>query len=143
MQTAEDRPRNVRKHKPPTDPDADLYGAVSEYAFAQHHRIPVGVIDASGGVNGAGDGGVDFRVAKTTIDIKSSGRYRDSWVVPAGKLRAEWYVFAYVELPETVTFLGKARAEDLQKIAPSDRVSGKRLVYLAEVEDIGPSDFGA
>lgn len=141
MRTAEERPRNIKHHVPSSHPDADLWGAMSEHAFAYHLGMPTMAVDSSGGPDGRGDGGVDFTVYGETIDVKSSGKHDSSWVVPRGDLKADWYVFAYVILPDTVVFKGKARREDLEPIKTSEKVGGKRLVYLEEVEDIGPQDF--
>lgn len=143
--TATLRPMNVRFHIPSEDPDADLYGAMAEHAFAQHHHIPHRMV-SSDPLPSGGDGGVDFVRHGHTIDIKASLRHPSSWLVPGGQLRAEWYVFATVTMPDMVTFKGKATREQLERIAP--KAIGKegshklkRLVYLAEVDDIGPEDF--
>lgn len=143
--TAALRPINVRKHIPPEDPDADLYGAMAEHAFAQHLGLRQDAISHQALPVG-GDGGVDFTVGDETIDIKSSARHPNSWLVPAGELRADWYVFATVTMPSMVTFKGKARAEQLARITPvtvgkEGSHKKKRLVYLSEVDDIGPQDF--
>lgn len=143
--TAALRPVNVRNHIPPEDPDADLYGAMAEHAFAQHLGIPQSSINHQALPSG-GDGGVDFTVDGETVDIKSSARHPNSWLVPAGDLRADWYVFATVTMPNLVTFKGKARADQLSRIAPvtvgrEGSHKKKRLVYLSEVDEIGPQDF--
>jgi hypothetical protein len=143
--TATLRPVNVRKHIPPEDPDADLYGAMAEHAFAQHMGIPQSAINRQSLPTG-GDGGIDFTVDGKTVDIKSSARHPNSWLVPAGNLRAEWYIFATVTMPNMVTFKGKATREQLERIAPitvgkEGSQKKKRLVYLSEVDDIGPQDF--
>lgn len=139
MATAEERPENAKKigrHNPPAHQDADLWGALSEHAFAFHHRINPQLISTAGN-----DGGIDFDLGDCTVDIKSSGVHPDSWVVAGGDLRADWYVFAYVQLPDKVIFKGKARREDLEKLPKSDKVPGKRLVKRADISDISPEDF--
>lgn len=141
--TAENRPKNIKHHKPSEDPDADLVGAVAEHAFAQHLGISQDSIDSSGGPFGRGDGGWDFTVGakNVKIDIKSSRNHPESWVVPAGKLKSDWYVFAYVILPDTVIFQGKAHRNDLEPMGLSSSVPGKRLVYLVEIDPIKETDF--
>lgn len=49
-------------------------------------------------------------------------------------------------MPDLVTFKGKARAEQLGRMDPvaigkEGSQKKKRLVYLSEVDDIGPEDF--
>lgn len=141
--TAEQRPRNIAHHKPPADPHADLVGAIAEHAFAQHLGLPQSSIDYSGGPNGRGDGGKDFVIGdkEIRIDVKASRKHPESWVVPLGDLRSDWYVFAYVRLPDTVIFQGKAHKDTLMPMGESGSVPGKRLVYLVEVSDITPNDF--
>jgi hypothetical protein len=141
--TAEMRPKNIKHHKPSEDPHADLVGAIAEHAFAQHLGVSQDSIDSSGGPFGRGDGGWDFTVGakNVKIDIKSSRKHPESWVVPAGKLKSDWYVFAYVILPDTVIFQGKAHASELEPMGLSSSVPGKRLVYLVEISDIKPDDF--
>lgn len=139
MATAEERPENAKKqrrHQPPTHPDADLWGAMSEHAFAYHHRIHPGSITATGS-----DGGVDFTLGNSTLDIKSSGIHESSWVIPGKELKSDWYVFAFVKLPDRVVFKGKARRETLERLPISTAVPGKRIVRLTDVMDIGPEDF--
>lgn len=144
--TAALRPVNVRFHIPPEDPDADLYGAMAEHAFAQHLGLPQAAISHQA-LPAGGDGGIDFELVDgTTIDIKSSARHPNSWLVPAGELRAGWYVFATVTMPDLVTFKGRATREELERITPikvgkEGSQKAKRLVYLSEVQDIGPEDF--
>lgn len=140
--TARLRPQNVINHNPSKDPDADLIGALAEHAFAQRFRIPQESIDSSGGLYGRGDGGWDFEVNGQRIDIKASGKYPGSWVVPKGDLRADLYVFAFVDKETgTVSFRGKATKQQLEPIRTSAKVGGKRLVYLAEVDDVTTEDF--
>lgn len=141
--TAELRPKNVRFHVPATDPNADLHGAMAEHAWVQHHKLRHALVgtDAMGV---GGDGGVDFHTPLGTLDIKASSKHPTSWLVPGGPLRAEWYVFATVVPPDTVIFKGKATAGQLSRIKPVQFSEGskvKRLVYLAEVDDIDPEDF--
>ncbi len=141
--TATERPKNILHHKPSADPHADLVGALAEHAFAHHCGISEMLIDSSGGPHGRGDGGWDFFFKNNTVkvDIKSSRKHPESWVVPLGNLRSDWYVFAYVILPDTIIFQGKAHKMTLEPMTESGSVKGKRLVYLTEVEDIKPSDF--
>ena len=139
MATAEERPANAKKlgrHRPPFNPDGDLWGALSEHAFAFHHRINPTVISSAGN-----DGGIDFTLDDCTVDIKSSGVHPDSWVISGSDLKADWYVFAFVQVPDTVIFKGKARREELMALPISDRVPGKRLVRRENISDIGPEDF--
>lgn len=139
MVTAEERPANAKKlgrHNPPNHQDADLWGAMSEHGFAFHNRLAPESIGTAGN-----DGGVDFVIGDCTVDIKSSGIHPDSWVVGGGRLRAGWYVFAYVIVPDKVIFKGKQRREVLEKLPLSAQVPGKRLVRLGDIEDIGPDDF--
>jgi hypothetical protein len=143
--TATLRPINVRFHVPSEDPDADLYGAMAEHAFAQHFRIPHRMVSVQELPSG-GDGGVDFTYNGHTFDVKSSARHPSSWLIPGGVLRSDWYIFATVSLPDLVTFKGKATREYLEKITPTTvgregSQKKKRLVYLSEVEDFGPEDF--
>jgi hypothetical protein len=141
--TAEHRPKNIKHHKPSTDPHADLVGAIAEHAFAYHCGIPQSAIDSSGGPHGRGDGGKDFtfKDEKIKVDIKSSRKHPESWVVPLGDLRSDWYVFAYVILPDTVIFQGMAHKDTLMPMTESGSVPGKRLVYLTEVTPIEERHF--
>ncbi len=147
MLTAEQRPQNIKHHRPSADPHADLVGALAEHAFAYHVGIPQDQIDSSGGPDGRGDGGWDFKVEKggksVLVDTKASRKHPESWVIPAGNLVADWYVFAYVILPATVIFQGMGHRSVLEPMGVSSSVPGKRLVYLTEVQDIKPSHFKA
>lgn len=140
--TAAMRPVMINHHNPSEDSDADLFGAMAEHAFAQHLGIPQSSIDYSGGRDGRGDGGVDFNVHGTTVDVKSSARHPSSWVIPGGSLKSEWYVFATVSPPDMVTFKAKGHRDYLSKVATRQfGEKRKRLVHLQELDDIGPEDF--
>lgn len=142
--TAEQRPKNIKHHKPSEDPHADLVGAIAEHAFAYHMGISQSSIDSSGGTYGRGDGGWDFEIGnkQVKIDVKASRHHPESWVVPGTKeLKSDWYVFAYVILPDTVIFQGYAHKDQLEPMALSTSVKGKRLVYLTEVQLIEKRHF--
>lgn len=142
--TAEQRPKNIAHHKPAKDPHADLVGALAEHAFAYHLGLPQHSIDSSGGPHGRGDGGWDFSLKDETVklDVKASRIHPESWVVPGGKeLKSDWYIFAYVILPDTVVFQGYAHKDQLEPMGLSKSVKGKRLVYLTEVPKIEKHHF--
>ncbi len=138
MVTAEERPKNVVNHIPLIDPNGELSGAVSEHGWAWSYRMPQSLITSDGMF---GDGGIDFTMEQGTVDIKSSSRYSDSWVVKRGRCRADWYVFATVILPGTVIFKGKATREMVEAFPLVEKVGNNRLVTLNMVDDIVPSDF--
>ena len=139
--TAEQRPKHVSKHNPPSDPDADLVGAMAEHAWAWVYRIPQDSITWDGGPDGWGDGGIDFSMVEGTVDIKASHKWPDSWVVKKGPCRADWYVFATVYLPDTVVFKGVARKEDIEPIEVSAKVGGNRIVRLEWLKEYHVKDF--
>lgn len=141
--TAEQRPQHVSKHNPPSDPLADLIGAMAEHAFAYMYKIPQSSITWDGGENGWGDGGIDFRMEEGTVDLKASHKWPDSWVVKRGPCRADWYVFATVYLPDTVVFKAKAKREVIEPIEISNKVGGNRIVRLEWLEDFHVDDFTA
>lgn len=144
---AERRPQHIRNHVPPTDPLADLAGCVAEYAWVQHYRFPPDTISWNGGNDGRGDAGWDFVMREGTVDIKASRKYPHSWVVKKHRgekdLRADWYVFAYVMLPDTVQFRYKAPRSVIEGLPAEDRVGGHRLVRydLPGVTEFGDGDF--
>jgi hypothetical protein len=142
--TAAERPKNIKHHRPSKDPHADLVGALAEHAFAYHCGIPQRMIDSSGGPTGRGDGGKDFefRDGKVKVDVKASRHHPESWTVPGvTPLQSDWYVFAYVILPDRVIFQGKAHRSVLEPMVVGHPVEKKRLVYLTEITDIRPDDF--
>ena len=139
--TAEQRPKHVSKHNPPSDPDADLVGAMAEHAWAYIYRIPQSVITWDGGPDGWGDGGIDFTMVQGTVDLKASHKWPDSWVVKKGPCRADWYVFATVYFPDTVVFKAKATKEVIEPIQVDNRVGGNRIVRLEMLEDFHREDF--
>lgn len=142
MITAEERPKRVSRHNPPSDPKADLVGAIAEHGFAYAFRIPQSSITYDGGPNGWGDGGIDFVMAEGSVDIKASHKWPESWVVKRGILRADWYIFATVYPDEgRVVFKGKARKESLAGIPLQAKVGSNRLVHISDVEGIELDDF--
>lgn len=143
----EQRPQHIKKHIPPTDPLADLAGCLAEYAWVQHYKYPPDTISWHGGPDGRGDPGWDFEMREGTVDIKSSRKHSTSWVVKKHggdrDLRADWYVFAYVILPDVVQFRYKAPRAALLNMPADDRVGGNRLVRFDSpgVMEIHDGDF--
>lgn len=144
MYTAQERPKRVSKHNPPSDPDADLVGAICEHGWAFAYRLPQSSITYDGGPDGWGDGGIDFHMAEGTVDLKASHKWPESWVVKRGDLRADWYVFAtvYIEVGRVV-YKAKALREYIERVPRDNRVGGNRLVRLGDpgMEDIALGDF--
>ncbi len=132
MVTAENRPKFVVKHRPSSDPDADIVGALPEHAWAWLYKFPQDIIRYD---QWYGDGGVDFTMKQGTVDIKASQRHKDSWTVKMGDLRSEWYVFSYVVLPDTVFFIAKAHRDVLKDIKETI-VRGVRIVRLKETPGV-------
>jgi hypothetical protein len=141
--TAEQRPLHISKHNPPSDPIADLVGAMAEHAFAHIYGIRQDSITWDGGTDGWGDGGVDFTMLEGTVDLKASHKWPDSWVVKKGPCRSDWYVFGTVYLPDTVVFKAKARKEVIEPIELSQKVGNNRIVRLEWLEDFHVKDFTA
>lgn len=153
--TAQERPRNIPHSKPSDDPYADLVGALGEYAFAFHCGLPYTAIQhvAVQQPDGSwGDGGWDFafKDGKVLVDIKASRKHTDSFVVPGRQkkrggwhegLKADWYVSAFVTLPDTVEFRYKAHRDVLLPMTNSPLIPGKRLVYGTEVQAFNAQDF--
>jgi hypothetical protein len=134
--TAERRPGRIAGHKPSTDPQADLVGALAEHVWAWLYKLPQTSVYADGQL---GDGGIDFWMEEGSVDIKASRRHGSSWVVKTGPLRADWYVFSYVVLPDTVFYLAKAPRTVISPIGES-QIPGKRLVRR---DHPGVTDFEA
>lgn len=141
MTTAENRPKNINVSTPPVDPDADLFGALAEHAWAYAYGIPQSEVTDDGGTEGWGDGGIDFYMVEGTVDIKSSSRHPLSWVVKKGRCRADWYVFATVIIPDTVIFKGKATQLVVSGIPLQAKVGNNRLVDFSILDDIEIEDF--
>jgi hypothetical protein len=138
LYTAEQRPKNVVNHIPLFDPMGELVGAMAEHAWAWLYRLPQDSVTSH---EAYGDGGIDFDMEEGSVDIKASGRYEDSWVVKRGPCRADWYVFAFVQQPDTVIFKAKASKEVVAGIGTDNRVGGNRLIRIEQLEDFDESDF--
>jgi hypothetical protein len=145
--TAQERPRNIQHHRPSKDPHADLVGALAEHAWAYHTGVSQTLVDSSGGPLGRGDGGWDFTLKDETVklDIKASRIHPESWVMPGvTPLKADWYIFAYVILPDTVIFQGYAHRSLIEPMVVLEipyELKGKRLVYLTEISKIDKHHF--
>jgi hypothetical protein len=157
--TAERRPLSIPWHRrnPSADPLADLIGAMGEYAFAVYCKLPYTIIQylAVEQTDGKwGDGGKDFtfKDGKVKVDIKSSRKWKDSFIVPGRNkvkgewvegLKSDWYVSAFVTLPDTVEFRYKAHRDILLPMGNSGVVRGKRLVFNTEegIERFEEGDF--
>lgn len=125
-------------HKPAAVKDGDLVGCLSEVALCKHWGLPYEVLGYDHG--GTGDGGIDFTLSDgTTIDLKSSTDHPDSWLVK--RLKADWFIFSWVESEYTVHFLGKQRSEVIRDLPMFKPVRGTRRVTIEDVIDIHKDDF--
>jgi hypothetical protein len=144
--TSEERPRNIKHHKPAAHPLGEIAGALAEHAWAYKFGIPQTEVKSDGGPYGHGDGGFDFVMGGVKIDVKASPVHPRSWVVGAGPIRTDWYVFAFVTLPDTVEFVAKAPGWWVEPQGLVYSVGNKRLIRYAELNeewrDIRPDDFG-
>jgi hypothetical protein len=143
--TSEERPRTIKHHKPAAHPEGEIAGAISEHAWAYYYKLGPDSVKSDGGPYGHGDGGMDFIMHGLTVDIKSSPVHPWSWVVGAGPIRCDWFVFAHVILPDTVIFQAKAPGWFIKPFGLVEKVGNKRLVGYEELNeewrDITPADF--
>lgn len=123
----------------PKRKDGDFIGCLAEVAGCKAWGFQYSDLgyDHTGG---GGDGGKDFTLADgTTIDIKSSADHADSWLVK--NPRADWYVFAYVEPPYHVHFMGKQERQFIADLPLFKLVRGSRRVFLEQLMPIAVTDF--
>lgn len=133
------RKEYTTNHKPAHIRDGDLIGTTAEVAFCKHLGIPYESLGYDHG--GGGDGGIDVILPDgTTLDVKSSADHPDSWLVKHPK-HPDWYIFAWVEMPYTVHFLGKQRREFIARLPLFRPVRGARRVTIEDTIDISPTDF--
>jgi hypothetical protein len=143
--TSEERPRTIKHHKPAFHPQGEIAGALAEHAWAWYWGIPQTEVKSDGGKYGHGDGGFDFTMHGLTIDVKASPKHPWSWVVGSGPINCDWFVFAYVVLPDRVSFRAKAPAWWVRPQGLVARVGNKRLIEYEELNpewrDLQPEDF--
>lgn len=138
------RRQHTTHHKPAFIKDGDLIGCTGEVALCKAWGIPYTELGYDHG--GGGDGGRDLLIHGIAIDLKSSAKNPDRWIVKyprcnGPKKRADWYIFAYVEMPYTVHFLGKQSCQVISNLPPYPAMKGAHRVYLQNIEDISPDDF--